>query len=524
MTVTKEMVTTNGSKPAALPIPIPSGNNSLFLDIAVFEQSWRIAGALAKAKMIPKIYQGSISDCMICLELAHRLGESPLVVMQNTYPLHGKMGFFATFVIAKLNTCGLFSPIRFIYDGKVGTDQRACRVVTTYLETDEKLEGPIVSIAMAKADGWFGKDGSKWKSLPEMMLSYRAAAFFGRLYAPHLMMGMRTVDELEDIGPAPGELIESTAGIASTVEGMVGALDVVDQAAGEAVEQAELDKEAKKKAAIEKRKATLARKKKEKEEAQAAEAAAADAKTEGEPAAGTVVDDPETVESDTSEQQEKVVEMAKEVFSGPPPGFTKTDPPETIGTNQGPNTKPPRQKELVSQTIIAISEIVAVKHLENWMAKHLNDLMAEKFPNQEDQDEIRRFASAHMIELKAAAKKRVEDKIIEAGPPETENPPPPTPDGEELAMKETGEISAAWKFTYRLKNGENAETDPAVPAPHLQLAARKTGTSQKLDAWRFQNFKKFEKELNADEMGSFMGWVGDMYNQWKGQEEVENAS
>jgi hypothetical protein len=52
---------------------------------------------------------------------------------------------------------------------------------------------------MAKAEGWVSKNGSKWQTMPELMIRYRAAAFFGRLYAPEIMMGMQTMEEVIDV-------------------------------------------------------------------------------------------------------------------------------------------------------------------------------------------------------------------------------------------------------------------------------------------------------------------------------------
>lgn len=43
------------------------------------------------------------------------------------------------------------------------------------------------------------KDGSKWKTMPDLMLRYRAATLFARTYAPELTMGMHTVEEEQDI-------------------------------------------------------------------------------------------------------------------------------------------------------------------------------------------------------------------------------------------------------------------------------------------------------------------------------------
>ena len=52
---------------------------------------------------------------------------------------------------------------------------------------------------MAEKEGWAGKAGSKWKSMPSQMLRYRAAAFWQRVYCPEISMGLMTVEEAEDI-------------------------------------------------------------------------------------------------------------------------------------------------------------------------------------------------------------------------------------------------------------------------------------------------------------------------------------
>jgi hypothetical protein len=58
--------------------------------------------------------------------------------------------------------------------------------------------GVKVDMAMAKAEGWIDKTGSKWKTMPQLMLRYRAATFFGRVYCPEILMGMHTEEEVED--------------------------------------------------------------------------------------------------------------------------------------------------------------------------------------------------------------------------------------------------------------------------------------------------------------------------------------
>src|SRR5690606_1595586 len=69
--------------------------------------------------------------------------------------------------------------------------------------TGEKLVGALVTIGLAKKEGWYNKNGSKWQTMPEQMLMYRAAARFVRAYAPEIAMAMHTVEELQDIIDLP---------------------------------------------------------------------------------------------------------------------------------------------------------------------------------------------------------------------------------------------------------------------------------------------------------------------------------
>lgn len=159
-----------------------------------FAHIQRVAKMFSSSSLIPDTFKGNIANCTIALEMAHRMGANPMAVMQNLYIVHGKPGWSAQFIIACLNQCGKFSPIRFriIGDG----DDKTCTAWAKELESGETLEGPPVSIGMAKKEGWATKSGSKWQTMPDLMLRYRAATFFGRLYAPDLLMGMQSHEEL----------------------------------------------------------------------------------------------------------------------------------------------------------------------------------------------------------------------------------------------------------------------------------------------------------------------------------------
>jgi len=166
-----------------------------------FEHAQRVAKMLSSSSLIPKDYQGSIQNTMIALEMANRIGASPIMVMQNLNIIQGKPSWSSAFIIAALNNCKRFSPIRFIKDGK--DDQYGCTAWAFDLATGDKLEGPKVTWEMVKAEGWLTKSGSKWRTMSELMFMYRAAAFFGRLYAPDILMGMQTVEEVIDVQMAP---------------------------------------------------------------------------------------------------------------------------------------------------------------------------------------------------------------------------------------------------------------------------------------------------------------------------------
>lgn len=164
--------------------------------IASFDHAQRVAKMLCTSSLIPKEFQGNIQNTMIALEMANRIGASPLMVMQNLYIVHGKPSWSSSFIIAALNSCRRFSPLRFELTGE--GDSMECYAWAYELSTNDKIIGPTVSMKMAKAEGWVDKNGSKWKTMPTLMIRYRASAFFGRLYAPEILMGMHTHDEVID--------------------------------------------------------------------------------------------------------------------------------------------------------------------------------------------------------------------------------------------------------------------------------------------------------------------------------------
>ena len=195
---------------------IEKTNFSVFQGSENFETAQRMAKMLSTSSLVPKTFQGKVCDCVIALEIAQRTNASPLFVMQNLYIVHGKPSWSSQFTIAAINASGKFSPLRF----KMNDDKTECYASAIEKETGEVLDGPPVSIEMAKAEGWYQKNGSKWQTMPELMLRYRSASFFGRLYAPEILMGMRSTDEVKDIEDKPFDIEIAKDDVNSKLEEM----------------------------------------------------------------------------------------------------------------------------------------------------------------------------------------------------------------------------------------------------------------------------------------------------------------
>jgi len=161
------------------------------------------ATLLSKSTIIPSDYQGKPGNVLVALEYANRLGCSVLAVMQNLDVINGRPALRSTFLIGTVNASGRFTPIRFKWQGAEGADDWGCRAVAVDWESGEECIGPLITIKLAKNEGWYAKGGSKWKTIPELMLTYRAGAWWTRIYCPELALGLHTTDEAEDMAPTP---------------------------------------------------------------------------------------------------------------------------------------------------------------------------------------------------------------------------------------------------------------------------------------------------------------------------------
>lgn len=193
-----------------------------------FEVMQRMAKMYTESTIVPETYKGNTGNCVIALDMAMRMNANPLMIMQNLYVVKGNPSWSSKFLIATINMSGKYSSLRYRKRvlGKVGRikyndtvwdnvnrkntivvkefngtdiDNIECVAYATELSTGETLESDPITIETAIKEGWYTKSGSKWATMPSLMLTYRAAAFWQRMYCPEISMGFLTKEETDDI-------------------------------------------------------------------------------------------------------------------------------------------------------------------------------------------------------------------------------------------------------------------------------------------------------------------------------------
>lgn len=199
-----------------------SGN--VWQDKKAFNQLLRASQMLSQSTLVPQIYQGKPQDCFIAAELASRMNTSPIFVMQNLYVVKGRPSWSGQACKAMIDNSGKFIKTDYVYTGKEGTDSWGCYFTAIKAIDGEVVNGTEITIKMAKDEGWYhkpdkyGKETSKWPTMPKQMLAYRAAAFFARMYCPECLMGLQIYEEVEDISSNRNSATELTNALNEVVE------------------------------------------------------------------------------------------------------------------------------------------------------------------------------------------------------------------------------------------------------------------------------------------------------------------
>lgn len=181
-------------------------NEGVFSSIQNFKEIYDIGKMFASSTLVPQAYQGKPMDCTIAVDMANRMGVSPMMVMQNLYVVKGKPSWSGQACMSLINGSGKFRNAHHVYTGERNTDSWGCYVEAVRVEDGKTIKGAEVTMAMAKEESW--TSNKKWHSMPELMLAYRASAFFARVHIPNALMGVSVEGEAEDI--TKSDRIETT--------------------------------------------------------------------------------------------------------------------------------------------------------------------------------------------------------------------------------------------------------------------------------------------------------------------------
>lgn len=174
-----------------------SPKDTMWTNDQLMTKAYRAAKYLAASDLVPEqTYRDKPQNCLIALDMANRLGMSPLIVMQQLYIVKGKPSWSGQFCVAAINGCGKFTPLEYIWTEENGG---GCAARATRIETGQVCQSSFITMKMASDEGWLQKSGSKWKSMPQQMMMYRAAAFFARTFCPEVLLGLQTVEEVRDV-------------------------------------------------------------------------------------------------------------------------------------------------------------------------------------------------------------------------------------------------------------------------------------------------------------------------------------
>lgn len=183
-------------------VTINNNETSMLMNVTKFEHANRVASMLAKSDLVPTHFRGKVANCIIALNLADRMQLDPFMVMQKIYVVHGKPGIESQLAIAVFNNSGSYNPITYEEGGS--GKERFCVAVSKNLKTKTIIKSSSVTIKMADDEGWSAPKGnmkSKWVTMPGVMLRYRSAMFLIRQFAPEVIMGMQSKEEIIDVDP-----------------------------------------------------------------------------------------------------------------------------------------------------------------------------------------------------------------------------------------------------------------------------------------------------------------------------------
>lgn len=156
----------------------------------------RIADRLCNGRMtVPQYLQGNPGDCMAIAMQAMLWNMDPFVVAQKTHIVSGRLGYEAQLVNAVVMASGAIrGSFRYEYRGEGASLE--CRVGAVLRGEQEITWGEWLASSAVQT-----KNSPLWKVNPRQQMGYLQVKNWARAFCPGAILGVYTVDELEDSAP-----------------------------------------------------------------------------------------------------------------------------------------------------------------------------------------------------------------------------------------------------------------------------------------------------------------------------------
>jgi len=167
-----------------------------FMDFSNFERAWKTAEMLCKAKCIPQCFWENPADALVVIQSGHELGLSPMRSLQNMMIVNNRPSIYGDAMLAVCQATkgkvGGFIDCIEVYDDKTG--EWTCTVT-------RDGRAPITrtfTMQEAKDGGFLSKSGP-WQTSRKRMMQVRPRSFALRDMFADILMGVLTVEEMQDI-------------------------------------------------------------------------------------------------------------------------------------------------------------------------------------------------------------------------------------------------------------------------------------------------------------------------------------
>lgn len=173
-------------------------SNDLVFSPNSMQQMQDVANVMSQGHAtVPQHLQKKPADCLAVVMQAASWNMSPFVVAQKTHLVNGTLGYEAQLVNAVITSSNAIDG-RFHYrysdSFENDKDPNAWVQVGAIIRGEQEIQwGERLYPATVQV-----KNSPLWKSNPKQQSAYLALKYWARMYAPHVILGVYTPDELRE--------------------------------------------------------------------------------------------------------------------------------------------------------------------------------------------------------------------------------------------------------------------------------------------------------------------------------------